>query len=87
MTERTAANRVVSILQIITALCVIVFSALKIFNVWENADYVYMPLMCIMLFLQALNLRTHNRGVAVFLICAAVFILLTFVVMILVEHI
>lgn len=69
-------RKISSIIVIFCSALIIILAVLQLFGVWENAALVYMPLTCVnMLFFAASNWKTH-RGVAVFNLIAAVFVLL-----------
>ena len=54
---------------------VICLAALQLLGVWENAILVYEPLMGIILLLQTIQYWNKDRKVAVFQLCAALFVL------------
>ena len=68
-------HKVASIISVVVSSAVIVLAVLQLFDVWSNAGYVYVPLMGINLLLQAYAQWKPNRSVAIFSLCAAVFIL------------
>lgn len=68
-------HKVASIISVVVSSAVIVLAVLQLFDVWSNAGYVYVPLMGINLLLQAYAQWKPNRGVAIFTLCAAAFIL------------
>jgi len=68
-------SKIALIASIVVAFAIIVLAIMQIFDLWSNAGYVYIPLMGINLLLQAYTQWKQNRCVAVFSLCAAVFVL------------
>ena len=67
--------KIVSVASIVVGIAIIVLAVLQLFDVWSTAGYVYVPLMGINLMLQAYSQWKPNRGIAIFNLCAAAFIL------------
>ena len=73
--DMSLLSKIAVIVSIIVSVAVIVLAVLQLFDVWSNAGYVYVPLMGINLLLQAYTQWKPNRGVAIFSLCTAVFVL------------
>lgn len=70
-----------SIVRIIISVAIVVLALLQLLNVWENAAYVYIPLMGIMMVIQGIQEWKRSRGLAIFSLCTAAFMFVcTFVV-------
>ncbi len=78
--EKSTFNKVGSIAVIICSVLIIVFAVLQLLGIWENAVLAYMPLVCVnMLFFMVSYWKT-NRGLAIFHLITAVFVLLCTIV-------
>ena len=67
-------QKVVTIISIIASLSVVVLAVLQIFDVWEQAINVYMPLMGETMLCQSYMQWNNSRKVAYFSIGTAAFI-------------
>ena len=67
-------QKVVTIISIIASLSVVVLAALQIFDIWEQAINVYMPLMGVTMLCQSYMQWNISRKVAYFSIGTAAFI-------------
>ncbi len=68
------SHKVVTIISVFASLSVVVLAVLQIFDVWDQAINVYMPLMGVMMLCQAYIQWNNSRKVAYFSIGTAVFI-------------
>ena len=73
--ERTWADKVMLVVRIIASFLVVVFAALQLLDVWDKAINLAAPLMGIVLLIQSAQEWKQQRGVAIFGLCAAMFIL------------
>ena len=71
--EAPLLSKIVAVCTIVIAVAIIALAILQIFDVWDSAPYLYMPLLGINLLLQAYVQWKINRGVAIFSLCAAGF--------------
>ena len=62
------------IVRIVTSVLVVVFAALQLLGVCEKAINLAAPLMGIVLVIQSVQEWKQHRGVAIFGLCAALFI-------------
>ncbi len=67
------------IVGMLCSVSVIVLACLQLFNVWENAGNVYMPLTALLMLVQALENRKKSRGLVILSLCAAVFIFMVWI--------
>ena len=65
---------ILSIASIVASVGVIVSSALQLSGAWEKAHYLSMPLMGLVLLLQAVREWNSRRGVAAFSLAASLFV-------------
>ena len=65
---------IISVISIISSLSVFVLALLQIFDIWDQAIDVYMPLMGVTMLCQAYMQWNNNRKVAYFSIGTAAFI-------------
>ena len=72
--ERTWADKVMLVVRIIASFLVVVFAALQLLGVWDKAINLAAPLMGIVLLIQSAQEWKQHRGVAIFGLCAALFI-------------
>lgn len=73
--DRPLLDKIVSASGIVVSVAIIALAIIQLFDVWSDAGYVYVPLMGVNLLLQAYVQWKPNRKVAVFDLCAAVFVL------------
>ena len=73
--DRPLLDKIVSVSGIVVSVAIIALAIIQLFDVWSDAGYVYVPLMGVNLLLQAYVQWKPNRKVAVFYLCAAVFVL------------
>ena len=73
--QRTWYENAASVIVIPFSLAVVILAVLQLAGIWEDAAYAYMPMTCIVLLAQTLQNWRKQRGVAIFSLCAALFIL------------
>ncbi len=81
--KKTLLSKILTIIGYIISITVIILAILQIFNIWEKAMYVYIPLGGILMLIQAIENWKKNKSVAyislftaIFMIAVAVFIFL-----------
>lgn len=72
--ERTWADKVMLVVRIIASFLVVVLAALQLLGVWDKAINLAAPLMGIVLLIQSAQEWKQQRGVAIFGLCAALFV-------------
>ena len=72
--EISVSSKIMLIVRIIASICVVVFATLQFFGVWDKAINLSAPLMGIVLLIQSVQEWKQQRGVAIFGLCAALFI-------------
>lgn len=70
-------GKVLTIFGLIISVIVIVLAFLQVFNVWNNAIYVYEPLVGVLMIIKAIEFWKTNKSIAFFLLFVAIF---TFIV-------
>ena len=65
--------KVIRIISIILSVLIIIFSALQIFNVMQNAEYICLSLLGLLMMIQAIQYWKTSKGIAIFSIFVAVF--------------
>ena len=78
-------QKVVTIISILASLSVVVLAVLQIFDVWEQAINIYMPLMGVTMLCQAYIQWNNSRKVAYFSIGTAAFIFICTIVVFFVK--
>lgn len=78
--EKPAADKAMLIFRIVASIAIVVLALLQLFGVWEQAINLTAPLMCVVLLLQSIQEWKQHRGVAIFSLCAAVFLFVCAVV-------
>ena len=76
---------IISVISIISSLSVFVLALLQIFDIWDQAIDVYMPLMGVTMLCQAYMQWNNNRKVAYFSIGTAAFIFICAIVVFFVK--
>ena len=72
--EMIDSNKIMLIIRIIVSICVVALASLQLFGVWDKAINVAAPLMGVVLVIQAIQNWRQRRSVAVFELCASIFI-------------
>lgn len=74
MKEVSALHKVVFVISIISSLAVVVLAVLQIFDIWNQAINISMPLMGVTMLCQAYMQWNNSRKVAYFSLGVAAFI-------------
>ena len=72
--EMPAADKFMLIVRIVASILVVAFAALQLLGVWDKAINLAAPLMGIVLLIQSVQEWKKQCGVAIFGLCAALFI-------------
>lgn len=72
--EMTVSDKVMIIVRIVASIGVVVFASLQLLGVWDKAINLAAPLVGIVLLAQSVQEWKQRRGVAIFGLCAALFI-------------
>lgn len=72
--EMLTADKFMLIVRIVASIFVVVFASLQLFGVWDKAINLAAPLMGVVLLIQSVQDWKKQRGVAIFGLCAALFI-------------
>ena len=72
--ETRLSYKIVSLIAILASLAVIVLAILQLFDVWDRAINVYMPLTGVIMLCQGYTLWNNSRKVAYFSFGTAIFI-------------
>ena len=72
--EMSTIEKVITVVRIFTSLAVIIFATLQILNIWDEAINLAAPLVGIVLLLQSVQEWKRSRSVAIFGLCAAIFV-------------
>ena len=78
-------QKVVTIISILASLSVVVLTVLQIFDIWEQAINVFMPLMGVTMLCQSYMQWNNSRKVAYFSIGTAAFIFICSIVVFFVK--
>lgn len=72
--ELSWADKFMLIVRVVASILVVIFAALQLLGVWDKAINLAAPLMGIVLLIQSVQEWKKQRGVAIFGMCAALFI-------------
>ena len=78
-------HKVVTIISVLASLSVVVLAVLQMFDIWDQAINVFMPLMGITMLCQAYMQWNNSRKVAYFSIGTAVFIFICAIIVFFVK--
>ena len=78
-------HKIVTIISILTSLSVVVLAVLQMFDVWDQAINVFMPLMGVTMLCQSYMQWNNSRKVAYFSIGTAVFIFICAIIVFFVK--
>lgn len=73
--EWPRADKFMLVVILVASFLVVVFAALQLLGVWDKAINLAAPLMGIVLLIQSAQEWKQQRGVAIFGLCAALFVL------------
>jgi len=72
--ELPPADKFMLVIRLVASVLVILFAALQLLGVWDKAINLAAPLMGIVLLIQSIQEWKQHRSVAIFGLCAALFI-------------
>ena len=72
--DLSQADKFMLIVKVVASIIVVIFAALQLLGVWDKAINLAAPLMGIALLFQSVQEWKKQRGVAIFALCAALFI-------------
>lgn len=72
--EWPRADKFMLVVRVVASFLVVVFAALQLLGVWDKAINLAAPLMGIVLLIQSVQEWKQQRGVAIFGLCAALFV-------------
>ena len=72
--DLSQADKYMLVVRVAVSILVVLFAALQLLGVWDKAINVAAPLMGIALLFQSVQESKKQRGVAIFALCAALFI-------------
>ena len=72
--DLSQADKYMLVVRVAVSILVVLFAALQLLGVWDKAINVAAPLMGIALLFQSVQEWKKQRGVAIFGLCAALFI-------------
>ena len=78
-------HKVVTIISVLASLSVVVLAVLQMFDIWDQAINVFMPLMGVTMLCQAYMQWNNSRKVAYFSIGTAVFIFICAIIVVFVK--
>lgn len=81
----SGTEKFISILIIPLSVAVILLAMLQLLGIWEKSINVYEPLIGVILLLQARLLWKHNRKIAIFQLCAAAFVFICAIVILVIP--
>lgn len=68
------ADKFMLIVRVVASFLVVIFAALQLMGVWDKAINLAAPLMGIVMLVQSVQEWKKQRGIAIFGLCAALFI-------------
>lgn len=83
--EKPIFNIIASVVSIFCSVVVIVLAMLQLFGVWENAPYLYMPLMGIIFLVNTFSNWKTNRRIAILNLIVALIIFSFFILVVFVK--
>ena len=72
--EMTVSAKAMIIVRIVASIGVIVLATLQLLGIWDKAINLAAPLIGVVLLIQSIQEWKQHRGVAIFGLCAALFI-------------
>ena len=74
--QKNIGEKVLSVIATICSVIIIVLACIQILGIWENAINVFEPLLGVVILIQAIQNWKKNKIVAIFSLCASIFIFL-----------
>lgn len=68
------ADKFMLIVRVVASFLVVIFAALQLMGVWDKAINLAAPLMGVVMLVQSVQEWKKQRGIAIFGLCAALFI-------------
>lgn len=78
--EMDTAGKGMLIVRMITSIVVVVLASLQLFGVWDQAINLAAPLIGVVLLIQSIQEWKSHRSIAIFGLCAALFIFICAIV-------
>lgn len=72
--DLSQADKFMLIVRVVASFLVVIFAALQLMGVWDKAINLAAPLMGIVMLVQSVQEWKKQRGIAIFGLCAALFI-------------
>lgn len=72
--NKSKMEKVIVIMKVIISIVVMVAASIQLFGVWDKAINIAVPLLGILMIVQAIPEWKTNRSVAILSICSAIFI-------------
>ena len=72
--DLSQADKFMLIVRVVASFLVVIFAALQLMRVWDKAINLAAPLMGIVMLVQSVQEWKKQRGIAIFGLCAALFI-------------
>lgn len=76
LSKKNTKEKVLSVISAICSISIIVLACMQIFSIWDNAINVLEPILGVLILIQAIQYWKKNKVVAIFNLCAAIFIFL-----------
>ena len=74
--EKQTSEKVLSVISSICSISIIILACMQNLGIWKNAVDVFEPLLGVLMLIQAIQNWEKNKKVAIFSLCAAIFIFL-----------
>ncbi len=72
--EREKIDKIIIILRIIISIVVMIAAIIQLLGIWNKAINIAVPLLGVLMIVQAIQEWKNSRGVAILGICSAIFI-------------
>ena len=74
--QKSTSEKILSLFVSICSIIIIVLAFIQILGIWENSINVFEPLLGVVILIQAIQNWKKNKIVAIFSLCASIFIFL-----------
>lgn len=78
--EKQTYEKVLFVMNMICSISIIILACMQILDIWRAAVIVYEPLLGVLMLIQAIQNWKKNKVLAIFSLCAAIFIFLVSIV-------
>lgn len=78
--ELSKQDRILTVIRMVASVLAILFSLLRLLHVWDNATFVAIPMLGVLMLAQGIQEWKRNRTIAIIVLLVALFIFIVSIV-------